>query len=178
MPPLTPKQPVRDAAGDVHAAVHRSRHDRSRETVCAVVGDARRVIVVVKWHHYEHRVEDFFLCDRRAVVHADDHGGCDVMTGAEVSRQVIGLTPTDGYRCAVAACPLDGIEYAALLCGADHRADKGFRRCGIANRHGRVCRRDIGDRVVVQRPVDQHPGGRRARLPGVHTESWTELSRR
>ena len=118
-----------------------------------------------------HRAEDLFLCDHRAVIDADDHGGCHIMPPAEVLGQVSDLAPTDGYRCAVAARPLDRGEHTLLLCGADHRSDKGFRVHRVADRHCRIRRGDVRDGVVEERPVDEHAGRRRARLPRVDADS-------
>jgi hypothetical protein len=89
----------------------------------------------------------------------------------EVLGQVIDLAPADGDRCTIAARPVERSQDTILLCGADHGSDKGFRLHGIADRHRRVCSGDSGDRVVEQRPVDEHAGGRRARLARVDAHS-------
>jgi len=93
------------------------------------------------------------------------------VAAAEVLGQVGDLAAADGYLGAVAARPLDRGQYPLLLRGADHRSDKGFRRNGITDRNRGVCGGDGGERVVEQRPVDEHAGGRRARLARVHAHS-------
>jgi len=157
---------------DVHAALHRRRHHRARQSVGAVVGDAHRFVVVVERNHDQHGPEHLLLCDRGGVVDADDHGGRHVVAAGQVIGQVLGRSAAGGDFGATAACLLDSAEYPVLLHGADHRSDKGFRAHRIADRHGLVGGGDVCDCLVEQRPVDQQAGGRRARLPGMHTDPY------
>ena len=161
-----------DAPGDRHAAFGRPRHHRAGQAEGAVVGDPHRLVVVVERQHHQHRAEDLLLRDRRAVVDADDHRRRHEVPAGQVRRAGSSTAPPPTVisapsRRARSIAVSTRSFCAALITGPT----KGLRQRRIPDRHHAERRGDVGDRLVEQRPVHQHPGGRRAGLPGVHADA-------
>ncbi|CDP84015.1 hypothetical protein BN975_01269 [Mycolicibacterium farcinogenes] len=82
--------------------------------------------------------------------------------------QPVGHLAADHNVSAVAARAVDGVEHPLLGRRADQGADQGCGRRGITYRHGTERHRHIGDGLVEQAAVHQHPGVGGTGLPGVH----------